>query len=89
MIFLFMSFPPPLSTYHSTSDTRPFLLNHLLPSMSTIAEIVGPRTLAVFKLITSSNFVGSVAGMNSATSPFSFWATYSCSRLICDREATF
>src|SRR5689334_20368578 len=60
------------------SSTTDFQRSHLITlsaRASTLGGIVKPICLAVFKLITSSNFVGCSMGRSAALAPFKILST--------------
>ena len=65
VIFFFMSFSLSRSTCHSTHDTHPFSLDHLIRPEQHDCGIVRPICFAVFKLMTNSNLVGCSTGKSA------------------------
>src|SRR5262249_48649731 len=78
MTFLFISFSPPLSLHSSLAPSH---LITFSARMSTIGGIVRPRALAVFRLITNSNFVGCSTGRSAGLAPLRILSTYQAARL--------
>jgi hypothetical protein len=64
-----------LSTRYSTLDTRPSHLISLVARANKSGGIVRPICLAVFKLITNSNFVGCSTGRSAGLAPFRILST--------------